>query len=118
MTPRSEPSGGDGVGESDLEGRKTDGKVKIKTKASERLLSSSPSALKDTLGRGGDGPRGGEEQMVHISGWRFGCVNYKVSDGELCQPGVPADDYYTPPAASVNHLTPPPPLPLPCPRQG
>lgn len=117
MTPRSEPSGGDGASDSDLEGRRTDGKVKIKTRASERLLSSSPSALKDTLGRGGDGLRGGEEQMVHISGWRFGCVNYKVSDGELCQPGVPADDYDTPPAASsVNHLTPSP--PLPCSRQG
>lgn len=100
VTPRSEKSGCGGGG-----GGGTDGAVKIKTKASDRL-SSSP---KDSLGRGGDGLRGGEEQMVHISGWRFGCVNYKVSDREACQVGVPAAAAA---AASVNRL-PRPPFPAP-----
>lgn len=86
--------------------------MKIKTKASERLSA----VFKDSLGLGGDGLTSGEEQMVHISGWRFGCVNYKVSDREACQTAVPAAVA----AADVNRFfLPPVSAPAsPPPRQG
>ena len=69
--------------------------MKIKTNASERL-----SDLKDNFERC-NGLRKSEEQMVHINGWRFGCVNYKVSE-EVCQEGVPV-----PPDSPRHRLAPP-----------